>query len=452
MTPEYLMNMLDKKRLSAIFIWHLWEDWQGGAVEKHWMFKTDGTPEYWTEMLAPYFPLFAPGEMPEPIGWYGWSNGFEEGNFSAWNSTSNWNGELTVVTSPVHQETYSANLTLTSTITGSYARVHKLYAEDVYEFYARVWVRFASLPDVAGSYFDLLGFKNEQDIGGGNWFGVFGVTNDSGTVKWRWYIIDGSTQTNATPTVSVDTWYSIEVYVNATANGVGSLWVNNNLVLTQTGDFSENTPIRQVFPCLGVVNGNQSTVKTVYFDDFRIDDERIYSEIPIIIQTVSENDTLSAIEGVLINGTAETDAMGFYTWANLTLNQEYTFIVEAPTSSRPRWVVGADSFSWNGSHYTFTYNITESAHDILVRFYFGAESDVHLISATGRLTGVVPTYSSQFRNITIYMSETSTVLIDTQVRYTPSYYDVVFADEWFWHGLDYTFEVQSATNVTAVWR
>lgn len=64
LTPEYFTNMLGKTRLSAYFIWHLWEDWQGG-VEKHWMFKSDGTPEYWTAALAPYFPTW-PEPLPPP--------------------------------------------------------------------------------------------------------------------------------------------------------------------------------------------------------------------------------------------------------------------------------------------------------------------------------------------------------------------------------------------------
>jgi len=158
------------------------------------------------------------------------------------------------------------------------------------------------------------------------------------------------------------------------------------------------------------------------------------------------------LQGVIVNDTEhQTDDFGLSSWPALTNNTIYTFVIEQPVGFFPAWVTSVEGdFSWNGTHYIIQHNVTVT--DNLQIVFTQVANEPYVSEATGNIDSLTRYYSSETRNITITMTGASTVLIETRERFTPSYYDVVGADEWFWCGLDYTFEVQSADSVTVVWR
>jgi len=391
-----------------------------------------------------------------------WEDGFESGNFSEWNGTQQSGGGVapSVTSTYAYDGTYSANFT-TDGAENSYSRAMHII-QNTSEVYQRSFVRFEELPDTNETRIMIMRISQED----GTFIANTGIFRNA--TGYYWVIrVAGQTQQNFSATVSADVWNGIEMYFNATVDGNATLWVNGTVIGTHTGDFSGVGNLARVYPYIYIGDGAQATAKTVYHDNYRVDNVRIGSGTPIIIIIIEEeevededeegNAILTTYTGPLanitINGTYLSDSGGYHEFTNLTYNQIYLFIVELPVDYYPRWVVNFDgSFEWNGTHFLVYHNITEAYEGYLQFSYTPIANDPYISEASGTITTVSTSYSSSSRNMYLTMTSASTALIETRERFTPSYYDVVGADQWFWIGLDYTFEVEGTSAVTVEWR
>lgn len=148
------------------------------------------------------------------------SNGFEEGDFSAWTGTS---GSPAIVESPVHHGTYAAECEGSENVYYTFTGMS--------EAYARLYFQFTTAPSVSGQLEVCDLFVTTRDNG----IRCL-VYNDAGTLKWRVSVLNsglGTTVDTAdSPNPIVDTWYCIELYWKAGTAGGAKLYVDDALVLT----------------------------------------------------------------------------------------------------------------------------------------------------------------------------------------------------------------------------
>ena len=67
----------------------------------------------------------------------------------------------------------------------------------------------------------------------------------------------------------------MKFYFNATTNGQARLWVNGILMCEMTGDFSGVGNIARVYPYIYISGGAQASAKTVYHDNYRVDNVKM---------------------------------------------------------------------------------------------------------------------------------------------------------------------------------
>ena len=207
--------------------------------------------------------------LPPSIGFQSWQDGFESGDFSKWNGTQTDNGEATVTSTYAYQGSNSANFTADGSL-GSYASSMNL-VQNTTEIYLRSYVRFEDLPDTDDSRINVLRIAQEDGTG----ISIASVNRTGGNYYWQIREAGGGSDT-LKDTIKVDQWYEMELYFNATANGNATLWINSTKVCEIIGDFSTVGNIARVYPYIFCGGANpQSSAKTVYHDNFRVDDVRI---------------------------------------------------------------------------------------------------------------------------------------------------------------------------------
>ena len=351
------------------------ELYQGTNSYENWLWVDDVVASI-TKVSESYYVGYQSPEFES------WEDGFESGDFSAWNSTDYANGGVAPSITSTYKNVgvYSANFT-TDGSANSYSRAMYL-VQNITEIYQRSYVRFEDLPDTNHTRIAVMRLATT----GGTYISAVSVYKLEANYYWAIHITGDPDlpSTNYTlKTINADTWYCLEFYFNATANGNATLWVDNQLTCEATGDYSSLGLISRVYPYIYVV-GAQSSPKTVYHDNFRVDDTRIGSGTPEIFQTsifFSTEGEQSPLSGVKINGT-ETDASGYYEWTNLTYNTIYTFVVEKPTGYYPLWVLNVEgSFYWNGTYYILSHNVTEQYEGYL-EIYFSSQANEPYINAT----------------------------------------------------------------------
>ena len=373
-----------------------------------------------------------------------WEDGFESGDFSAWNGTQYANGgyKPTVTSTYAYRGSYSANLTIDGTI-NSYSRpMHEF--TDVSEVYMRSYVRFEDLPDTNDS---VLWFHRMAQSDG-TFIAAAGVHKVNANYYWMIYHSD-LVMNETQATINADTWYGVEFYFDATTNSHATLWVYDGIetrMCEMSGDFSSYGSIGIVYPYIyaGGWNGSQQTSKTLFHDDFAVDDKRIGFGAPTTFQTSTfiltgvedEPVRFSTLEGVRINGTRSTNASGCYEWANLAYNKVYTFVIEKPAGYYPAWVLNVEgSYSWNGTHYILRHNVTEKQSGP-IEICFSPTEEVYIKSSTHKLTSVFYNDSSKNPhtfmrfNITADIGVTSRLEIYTADEGHPRPYKIEGATDW----------------------
>lgn len=158
--------------------------------------------------------------LPSAIAAEIFSNGFEEGDFSAWTGTG---GAPAVVSSWVHCGSYACEC-------GPNENVYYDFTP-MSEAYARFYFNFTTAPGASGQLevADLFVISRDNGI-------RVLVYNDGGTLKWRISVLNsglGTTVDTAdSPNPAVNTVYCVELYWKAGTAGGAKLYVDDALVLT----------------------------------------------------------------------------------------------------------------------------------------------------------------------------------------------------------------------------
>jgi len=398
------------------------------------------------------------------VAWESVEFTFESGTFSDWDGIDWHDGGLepSITSTEQYSGVYSANFTVDGS-TGSTSRVHSL-VQNRSEVFIRSHVWYSELPDSNNTRV----MCTRIDTTGATYIASVGIYRMDANYYWCIRHTSGGNppQNYTLATINPQTWYSVEFYVNVTANGNFTVWVDDVLMCQTLGDYSSLAPLSMVLAYANVY-GAQSDGKTVLHDNYRVDDVRIGEGTPVIIDVEGEEEEpteddngdkalttfVDSLSGILVNGTYPTDTSGHYEFANLTYNQEYLFIIDLPTGYQPRWVKNFNgSFSWNGTHFLVYHTVTESHTGYIGVIYTSGSNDPYISEATGQILTVFTSYSSSSRIMFLNMTAASVALIQTRERFTPSYYDVSGATDWFWIGLDYTFEVEGTSEITVEWR
>ncbi len=185
-------------------------------------------------------------------------DGFESGNFNAWNPT----GSPVTVTSPVLSGTYSANAT-------GLQYWSKTLDSGQSDLFVAGYVMMPTILSNDESIFFLRTYDNSyiNEVSAG-------LQIDNGNAYWVLRTYDGVDVWHTTATtIQANHWYFIETEYNA--NGIAKLWIDNNLITTVTGlSFSTNAQIMQA--------GNPWSEVPVgfisYGDDYTINTSFIGSE------------------------------------------------------------------------------------------------------------------------------------------------------------------------------
>ncbi len=206
------------------------------------------------------------GGSPQTVGLSGtgvnttpglyFSDGFESGSFSQWSNPPGGAGQATVQTSVVNSGAYAAQLTnaagqTVSISTGMNGGVSPTLS------YTRFYFRFASGQGTTPIAFG-------QDAGNHNRWLIY---YDAGRQGLDVYFWNGAGQrfdlySNAN-VLSANTWYSIELELNATTSGLGQVWLNGTSIGTVTGDLSATTNYSKL-------TLDNEAAGTEYFDDVEI--------------------------------------------------------------------------------------------------------------------------------------------------------------------------------------
>jgi len=171
------------------------------------------------------------------------SDGFESGDFSAWDGTANYYGSSSIVSTPVYQGSYAAKFTCTDDSVGAYGVAYKNLGSAYSTIHMRVYLRISALPN--GARFGCYKLRNAASAG--DQFYV-GVLNDAGTEKWGVFVEYTDTWYTYTEDITLDTWYCIEVkIVRDSSNGEVHLWRNGTEIITETGINTGANDINKVY-------------------------------------------------------------------------------------------------------------------------------------------------------------------------------------------------------------
>ena len=369
------------------------------------------------------------------LGFESWEDGFESGNFSAWDGTQVRDPErawANVTSTYSYEGSYSANFTTDGSL-DSYARAMHIVQDSPWVF-IRSYVRFEDLPDTNGSIIWFHRIASES----GRWVSTAGVEKINGSYNWITRAADGTTN-RTQDVINPDTWYCVEYHFNATTNGNATLWVNNVKKCEMTGDFSGYT-IARVYPYIYISGeAGQASPKTVYHDDFRVDDERMSKGASTVFRTslyTSELGEQALLENVKINGTRLTNALGCYEWENLAYNTVHTFVIEKPASYYAAWVLNVEgSYDWNGTHYILRHNVTKTQTGP-IEIYFSSNEEAYIKSSTHKLASVSSYSSSQnphsfmSLNISADIGDSSRIEIYTADEGHPRPFKIEGATDW----------------------
>jgi len=173
------------------------------------------------------------------------NDGFESGDFSNWTETYTTSGETAeVITTDPHHGSYHAHFAWDGSSQGEQAYIYKNLDTHYKTLYVRIYAKFKNqLPNANDRYIKLIVLYDMEDWTDRVWVTVY---NDNGTVKWR-LGGTGASETLGTSTVSLDTWYCVELGVHfASSDGWYKLWIDGDLEIEITG-LSNDESARRVY-------------------------------------------------------------------------------------------------------------------------------------------------------------------------------------------------------------
>jgi len=206
---------------------------------------------------------------------YIFEDGFESGDFSAWDGTgtSSADSEITVQSNVVHTGSYAANATRVPYDQNSLAYKH--FTSTYYSLYARGYFYLDELNLGSGYRTALMRLSSYV---GDYVLGAIEVYNDGGTVKWRVSYRNSSSsiyQILGSPYPQLDTWYCLEIYVNVdSTSGEFKAWIDGTERYSISG--LNNSDGGKIYTLrVGAIATSGGGVRKIYFDDCVVDDSYI---------------------------------------------------------------------------------------------------------------------------------------------------------------------------------
>lgn len=207
---------------------------------------------------------FNDGDVDVPDD-FAFEDGFESGDFSAWDLVQ---GAPTVVSSPVHDGSFSMSGNVNDWVTHTFAD-----QSDGVTLTARCWVYLpqAYIDEIVGYSFSFAPIYFNNDEADYQW-GVYGIV-DGGTLYWGYdddtnlTVLDGGLTTE----ILADTWLEVVAQATFTNGGTGlvegtGVTVNGVVAALASGSWnwgSTYSPVSQV----DFGGGGALTVENYYIDD-----------------------------------------------------------------------------------------------------------------------------------------------------------------------------------------
>jgi hypothetical protein len=222
------------------------------------------------------------------------SDGFDpHGNFSQWDSTA---GACTVITDPVYEGTYAAQLVVYPT---NVAILYKALGGSYSTVYMRAYVYLETTPASGQRFYIGNYIRNNANS---KLLAAACLYNDSGTLKWdlryRTDSIDENHAYSTTPSISTGQWYCIEIKFSAgNGDGEARMYIDGVEKITATGLTNDDYNADSVRVLAYVAEaGNQ---EVICLDNIIVADA--YIGLDATLQAVT--DSLSLSDAVLRNRT-----------------------------------------------------------------------------------------------------------------------------------------------------
>jgi hypothetical protein len=212
-------------------------------------------------------PTPTPTATPTPNQTSIFSDSFETGTFGSWTGTKSAGSGVTqsVKNTSPYQGTYADQVTVADGSGENGVCIYKDLGSSYSTIDARVYVKLSAKP-TTGSVLEILGFSSNgwlPDPVGAR----VDVENSNGLLQWRLVYYNNGWQTALTGSISLNTWYCLEVKL-VIGSGIGQtrLYINGVESLTETG-LTNTAPGSSVrYLTLGADDEIGSNSLTVYFD------------------------------------------------------------------------------------------------------------------------------------------------------------------------------------------
>jgi hypothetical protein len=307
---------------------------------------------------------------------FGFEDGFESGNFSAWSGIGSSSGETSaVVNALAHHGVYSAKFTSDGSSTYEYTYCYRAISASS-ELYARgyFYVSQSGIVD-SGDRFYFIQFRT-----GTGYVAWAGWRRTSSGVKWELMIRHGTGYVSAfsASIPSLSQWYSVELHWKKDAtNGMAELWINGTLACSMIGKdttaYGDATTVR-----FGLPEIQQCSPTTLYCDCCKIATTYIVPEPANIFEDGFESGNFSAWSGIG-SSSGETSAV---------------------VNALAHHGVYSAKFTSDGSstyEYTYCYRAISASSELYARGYF-------YVSQSGIVDSGDRFYFIQFRTGTGYVA------------------------------------------------
>lgn len=223
--------------------------------------------------------------LPRPIIF---ADGFESGNYSAWDAQSVGRGTLSFPSFPSsdpYEGDYNARFVSDDINWAGWGRVRKNIPDAYQELYVRGYHKFDSLPSGNYQYYE---FSLMNAMPGWDWATAQAqLRKESDTFFWRVGLKDDSgtrhyeVSSPLSPPPQLDRWYCIELYarvgsdpVDPAPYGQAILWVDGSQVASVSGvDTDGWSHLNRAWA--GAYKNDQPATRTFNFDNFVVSDSRI---------------------------------------------------------------------------------------------------------------------------------------------------------------------------------
>lgn len=203
--------------------------------------------------------------------------GFESGNFNAWSGNYRYSGTASVQSSVIHHGSYAAKFAL-GTSTEATIEYYKTLATTYSTLYLRHYFRLEnSIPNNNGILY--INFMESTS----DWVAGAAVYNSGGTLKWRIRYYDHDIgwftwSALSSSSVSLNTWYCVEIKVTVGTSGEMRLYIDGSEVLSVTNVNLGTAKLRRVYIRATKEDWSTSQTLNAYHDCVVVSDTYIGPE------------------------------------------------------------------------------------------------------------------------------------------------------------------------------